>query len=704
MMKYTDEQLAYIKHNVKEDTKLLACAGSGKTRCIIARISHLISKKIYKPSSILMLTFSRFTRDDFLQKVRKINKNSVISESSIKTIDAFAKLVIDSNNTVDVSLLSYRLMKFLEENSASKLKKIKQLSMVKTIFVDEAQDLNYIQKKIFMLMREKLGIIINMVGDPNQNIYQFRKSSDKYLTDFDGHVFTLTHNFRSHSGIVEFSKPIRPIADNDVICTKGDNECKPTMLFYENEKILENYIVEILNEAIKQGFDLSNFAILAPTRGRMRGGGKSHGLCFVSNILYKAKIKFKQFYEETTDDIASEGIRYEPEKGHVNILTFMGSKGLEWEYVILIDADVCLINKRYFDKTKHDNDRYLLYVACSRAIDNMYIFSRCNTKSFKPTFSTNPWFEKVPCDLYKMDERYEKCFAWPEIKYVDISEKDTSLFKVIDKIDCYELEEIAKIINHRDVKPKCNKIFNKTYVDMDRSNNKSNIFLSKYVTNLFRSLSGMISAQSNTDNLVRYSDVEMIIDTDVIVTEANDEIAKWYYSHRKFMTWDKFDRIDKIDWSIKNFINQNFDRTKSFDKHAIITNGYYEHYIIEHSKWIKNIYSKYLRCKNVKQMNELVFYLTVISHAINTQHYFHIKSRGDMFKSILSDYSELFDEIYQYVLQKASGFSKANINVNRWDLTGTVDYIDESDGLWMLKCTSDISLKHLIYAITCDYE
>ena len=33
-----------------------------------------------------------------------------------------------------------------------------------------------------------------------------------------------------------------------------------------------------------------------------------------------------------------------------------------------------LINKRFFDEDKHDSDRYLLYVACSRAIENMFIF------------------------------------------------------------------------------------------------------------------------------------------------------------------------------------------------------------------------------------------------------------------------------------------------------------------------------------------
>jgi ATP-dependent DNA helicase RecQ len=210
-MSYTDEQLKYINYDKKDHTKLLACAGSGKTRCIIARMNKLIEKKIYEPNEVLMLTFSRFTRDDFMNKISSYG-GTRININSVKTIDKFAKQIIDPScgGTVDVSLLSFRLMKFLEGTDSTNLKKDKILNSIKTIFVDEAQDLNEIQYRIFCAMRDKLGIVINMVGDPNQNIYQFRNSSDKYLTEFVGVVFKLTKNFRSHLSIVDFSKHLRP--------------------------------------------------------------------------------------------------------------------------------------------------------------------------------------------------------------------------------------------------------------------------------------------------------------------------------------------------------------------------------------------------------------------------------------------------------------------------------------------------------------
>lgn len=713
MTTYTDEQLTYINFEEKTHTKLLACAGSGKTRCIIARISHLIKQGIYKPDEIMMLTFSRFTRDDFMNKVRLYTSTDTpcITHTSIKTIDSFAKHIIDKNslsdtntntqtNAIDVSLLSYKLMLFLENSNESVLKQIDMLNRIKIVFIDEAQDLNEIQYRIFCQMR-KLGIIINMIGDPNQNIYQFRKSSDKYLTLFDGKVFKLTTNFRSHKSIVEFSKHLRPFTEYDVVCSKGDNNCQPLMMFYENESVLEENILCILTEAVNQGIDLSEFAILAPTRGRMRGGGRSHGLCFVSNVLYKAGFKFKQFYEETSEDNSNaggEGVKYEPVKDHINVLTYMGSKGLEWSYVILVDADVCLINKRYFDKDKHKNDRYLLYVACSRAIHNMYIFSQCYFNSGRPYFKTNPWFEKIPTDLYKLDERFEHYFEWPELKYVDLNEKETYLSRIVHKLSCYDLDKIADLISYASTTPSIKTIYSNNYAEIDKV---SGIFLSRYIDNLFRSLIGI--ASHDKENTMRFSEIESIIESDTIVSGAPDEIIVWYYKNRTGMSWETFDQLDPkaISQDIKTFIKQKFDRTKKFDSHTIALNGYYEMYILEQKKWIADLYNKYRRCQNTAQLRDIVFYLTVVMHAVHTHHYFHIKSKGRAFKSILTDFKPLFQDLEAYAASSVSthGFVSSHTVLCRYGLTSNIDTVSSDGKIWITKCTADISLKNIIHGI-----
>ena len=51
---------------------------------------------------------------------------------------------------------------------------LKGLNNLKVIFIDEAQDISYIQYKFILKISELTKCAIIMIGDPNQNIYQFQ--------------------------------------------------------------------------------------------------------------------------------------------------------------------------------------------------------------------------------------------------------------------------------------------------------------------------------------------------------------------------------------------------------------------------------------------------------------------------------------------------------------------------------------------------
>lgn len=681
-MSYTDEQLRYINYKENKHTKLLACAGSGKTRCIIARMGKLLDK--YKQDEMLMLTFSRFTRDDFINKIKELN--IPIPMESVKTIDSFAKSMVDPTGNLDVSLLSYRLMKYLQDGDLNNNDK---LTRIKIVFIDEAQDLNEVQYNIFCLLRDRLNILINMIGDPNQNIYQFRNSSDKYLREFKGEVFQLTKNFRSHLPIVEFSKHLRPFNENKITCHKDNNDCRPVMIFHENEQVLENNIIDLLQSAKDNGINLSEFAILSPTRGRMRSGGKSHGLCFISNILYKAKIKFKQFYEESFDE--SGGVKYSPVDNHVNVLTFMGSKGLEWNYVIIIDADACLINKCHFTENKHEHDRYLLYVACSRAIKNMFIFSKCYFKEGTPKFTTNPWFNCIPRELYDIDDRFSKYFFFPDLLFTNNNTKDTNLNKLIDRLEDHQLDEIYNIMNNT-----CNVIYKKNIHNNNYSSieKESSYFLSKYTDKLFHTL---YCLARNIDRNV-FQDLEDIINDGLIISDIPDYVSRWYYDNRKTMTWETYNNMD-ISEDIRRYINNKFDRNKDFGSHIIAVNNYYKLYILNQKEWISSVYSEYKTCLDSKRLRILVFYLLVVSHSMDTHHYYHIKSRGKNFANILKDFSEMFNDTEDYVHNMSHVFTKTQYKITNERITSYIDYLDDKDNIWSVKSCQVITFKHKLYSL-----
>lgn len=699
-MNYTNEQSEYINYNGPMNTKLLACAGSGKTRCIIARMDRLIKDKIFKIENTLMLTFSRLTKDDFIGKLVSYGAK-YIKNNSVKTIDSFAKSLIDTDNSIDVSLLSYKFMKYLDNTPVESLKNNPKLSQIKIIFVDEAQDLNKTQYTIFVLLNCKLGVNINLIGDPNQTIFQFRGSSDKYLKEFKAREYKLTKNFRSHEAIVNFSKFLRPYNTTNVICTKGKNKCKPIMTFYEDEYCLENQIVTLLQDAKKNGIELSDFAILAPTRGRISSYGKSNGLCLVSNVLFKNGIPFKQFYSESTSnssDSSGNGVKYCPEHGYVNVLTYMGSKGLEWKYVILIDADMCLINKRFFDNEKHDNDRYLLYVACSRAIDNMFIFSKVNIRDIGAEFRTNPWFSIIPTDIYDMNPYYEKHFMYPKINYTDMGNKERGIARIIDMMDEETLNNMSDLSSFETRKIVYKEQFyNDNYTEL---NSPSSCFLGKYVEALFHSLCDIKYKRNHMKNCDIVNVIDSVIDKSVLITNPPMDVIMWFNNNKLNITWDIFDNDDTIDKTVKDYINKHFSRNREISEHTIISdNNIFKIMVLSERDWIRKVYQNYMECDNPYKMRKYVFDMTVIAHAFDTQHYYYIKNRGEKFLPILKIYDNMFNEMEKYIEVMKFKFINNNKVLTKWGIRGEVDVYDDGGRLWEIKCTEDISLRHYLQVL-----
>lgn len=687
---FTDEQLSYINYNKIEDTKLIAVAGAGKTKCIIGRMDFIIKNNMLAPEEILMLTFSRFTRDDFLNKIKK-NDVDTILESQIKTIDSFAKYVIDNDNEIDVSLLSYKFMKYLEETPAEEIKNNDKLNKIKCILVDEAQDLNEIQYKILIYLKQKNNIMLNLIGDPNQNIYQFRKSSDKFLNEFQATTFYLTKNFRSYDPIIEFSKHLRPIKDKDISGKLGKSKCLPNFIFHEDDSELEKHLINLLNNAKMAGIDFSDIAILSPTRGRMMGYGRSYGLCLMSNLLYKNNIKFKQFYEESTDE-QQAGIKYCPEKGYVNILTYMGSKGLEWKCVILVDADICLINKRIFNDDKHKNDQYLLYVACSRAVDNMVIFSKYKFNEGNLNFQLNPWFELVPKECYVMDKRLEKFFKYPTVKQRDMGENEKRVTKMIDKIDEVLLDELSQICKYGSkIEKTVTKIFDKDFSVII----SSNIFLGKYIENLFF----IYYSIARNKPKKRYVDIENIINKR-IVTDVPFTVSDWYYKNKGNLSWEEFDKNkDSYDKIIVDTITNKFNREQKFSEHTIVNDGYFKSFILSLRNKIEENYNKYKETTNGKKMKTYLFNIMVILYSLDTQHYFHVLNKGKKFKDILVLCDELLDKVRTYAEETKINFESNSVLINKEGFLGEIDLLSDDKKIWEIKCTSDISLKNLLQVL-----
>jgi hypothetical protein len=673
MEKYTKEQLNYINFLEKKDTKLIACAGSGKTKCIIERISNLILKKIYQYDQLLVLTFSRFTRDDFINKFDKKNVKIKLKER-VFTIDSFANNVLGQENFIDVSILSYSLYLYIEQNSKKELLKNDWLNKIKAIFVDEAQDLNKVQYDILILLKKKLNIKINLIGDPNQNIFQFRGSTDKYLNSFGGKQFKLTTNFRSHNPVVNFSSYLRPYYEHQVKSYHSQANYTPIISQTINETDLEYNLMELIKYLRKHN-DLSEIAILAPTRGYMKNFKNSYGLCLISNILHQNKIPFKQFYQEINSQY-SISRKYKPTLGKINLLTYMGSKGLEWKHVIVLDADCCLINKKEFSKEKHNNDQYLLYVACSRAIENVYVFYHCrNNRNL-----INPWFSLIPSDYYKVNNLLDD-FDFPNPVFN--KEEDENMSDSQQKIKNHQIyENYLATINYSEI--------NKVVI---LNNKEINITGSPF---LIEYLKLVIQALSSPKNKPKFKDIENIANSIEIIEEPPYYFRIWYFENKNNLSWRWFYEQEKnraIDYKIIKFVRDNFNQNIDFKKHILSNGKHYEWFVFQKRKWIKEKYNKYLNNNEPKKIIKNCFFINLIRHVLKTNHYYHMEKKGSNFwynYKILDENSDLILKFVENLNIKPKYFNY-QINSNK-----IVDIIDENDEFYQIELDNSVPIKNII--------
>ena len=108
-----------------------------------------------------------------------------------------------------VSVLSSKALELIQTNGDLVKKKAfakrGRYSDIRVLFVDEAQDLNETQYKIITFIKEATGCTLHLIGDPNQNIYQFRQSFERFMLNHPARQFRLTRNFRCSPCIEAFS-------------------------------------------------------------------------------------------------------------------------------------------------------------------------------------------------------------------------------------------------------------------------------------------------------------------------------------------------------------------------------------------------------------------------------------------------------------------------------------------------------------------
>lgn len=323
-----------IKLEQLEDYILEQIFGTGKGR------GHKEEKNLIKQE------IQKFIKIDIVELYKILFSNeayfySLLQNSNpsqnIKNIWKYTKenLEADSLYYDDAIAIAYLYLKIYGTN---KYKNIKQ------VVIDEAQDYYPLQYEIFNLVFSNAKFTI--LGDMKQTLAKkedisFYEQIQKILNKKKSSLIMLDKTFRCTNEILNFS--LKFIEQSSQIKSFNRNGDSPKVYIADNSEIFIDEIVKEIKLCQEKGFQ--SICLICKTEKN-------------STYLFN-KIKHKLDIQLIKNGSASD-------LQGVFILPVYMSKGLEFDTVLICDAD----SQNYHD----EDDKNLLYVACTRALHKLSLF------------------------------------------------------------------------------------------------------------------------------------------------------------------------------------------------------------------------------------------------------------------------------------------------------------------------------------------
>ena len=247
-------QLKIINDNETKYIVVAAGPGSGKTRVLVHKLASLLLMEDIKHEQLLMVTFSRAAATEFKKRLIKLIGNAA-SYIEIKTFHSYCFDLLGKVGSLEKSDAILKL-------AVDKIKSrdVEPSRITKTVLViDEAQDMDedeFNLIKALMEQNEEMRVIA--VGDDDQNIYEFRGASSKYLEQFilvnKAARQELVENYRSKSNLVDFTNQfVRRIQHRlkytPIIPRQTDNG-KIKLVRYQSGNLITPLVHDILTSEI----------------------------------------------------------------------------------------------------------------------------------------------------------------------------------------------------------------------------------------------------------------------------------------------------------------------------------------------------------------------------------------------------------------------------------------------------------------------
>lgn len=244
-------QLRIINDNETQHIVVAAGPGSGKTKVLVHKLASLLLMEDVKHEQLLMLTFSRAAATEFKKRLLKLIGNAA-NYIEIKTFHSYCFDLLGKVGTLEKSTDILNTTVERIKNGDVEANKITKNVLV----IDEAQDMNGDEFALInALMEQNEEMRIIAVGDDDQNIYEFRGASSKYLEQFiyDNNAVKheLVENYRSKSNLVAFSNQfVRQIQhrlkETPIFANQTDNG-KIKIVKYQSNNLITPLVNDIAN-------------------------------------------------------------------------------------------------------------------------------------------------------------------------------------------------------------------------------------------------------------------------------------------------------------------------------------------------------------------------------------------------------------------------------------------------------------------------
>jgi ATP-dependent DNA helicase RecQ len=247
-------QLNIINDSKSNHIVVAAGPGSGKTRVLVHKLASLLLMEDVKHEQLLMLTFSRAAATEFKKRLLKLIGNA----ANFVEIKTFHSYCFDLLGKIGNLEKSDDILKETIEKIRNKEVEVSRIT--KTVLViDEAQDMNEDEFNLInVLMEQNEEMRVIAVGDDDQNIFEFRGASSRYLEQFikvnNAKKHELIVNYRSKSNLVlftnQFVKRIRHrLKDTQIIAKQTDNG-KIKLVRYQGGNLITPLVNDLLSAEI----------------------------------------------------------------------------------------------------------------------------------------------------------------------------------------------------------------------------------------------------------------------------------------------------------------------------------------------------------------------------------------------------------------------------------------------------------------------